>query len=78
MKSIDVDVAAILVRFRLGFLQHMCRDTILRWRKGAFFDGFGNLFFFGHLQNELLCETKMGLDIRTNSVIIGIDLFGYI
>ena len=45
MNSVDVDVAADYVRFRLGLLQHMRRDTTLGWRKGAFFDGFGNLVF---------------------------------
>ena len=43
MKSVDVNVAAAYVRFRLGLLQHMCRDTTLGQRKKVFFDRFENL-----------------------------------
>ena len=76
MKSIDLDVAAILVRFRLGLLQHMCRDTTLRWMKGAFFDSFGNLSL-GHHRTGFFARRRWDLVFGPYSVKTGTELIGF-
>ena len=79
MKSIDVDVNTILVRFRLGLHKHMCRDTTLRWEGGAFFDSFGNRFL-GHHRKGFFARRRWDLVfgphvLKRGQILVGFYLY---
>ena len=79
MKSIDVLLADAHVSFRLGLLQHVRRETTLRWRKGAFFDSFGNLFF-GYHRTGFLARRRWDLVfgphvLKRGQILVGFYLY---